>query len=85
MPKVRLLADAAGRYDARKGELFVCTDEEFSRWEPAGVVELATAPEVPVEELFVEVEEPVVVEAEEPVAEEPVPVVKKARSTRKSG
>lgn len=51
MPRVRLLADAAGRYEVAKGELFDCTDEEFARWAPAGAVELAdgSEPDGPVE------------------------------------
>lgn len=62
MPEVRLLADAAGRYEVKKGELFVCTDEEFARWFPAGVVglgdgESAGASEEPtVEEVQAETE-----------------------------
>ena len=75
MPKVRLLADAAGRYETSKGELFVCTDEEFSRWEPAGVVELAGK----AAEVEVEVEPGF---AEDQAVEAPKP---KARTRKTSG
>lgn len=39
MPKVRLLADAVGRYDATKGDVIEVSDREAARWIEGGAVE----------------------------------------------